>query len=110
VTGTPLGQICDANHACSAAQVCVSSGKGTTSFCTIECAMTSGSAKVPTDGGNQLCAEAQTFGGTGACDLTIKNANGTLTWDCGLECGMVKDNNYGNCPTGLTCSSMNICQ
>jgi hypothetical protein len=106
VTGTPLGQICDQLHLCHDAQICVTSGSGTTSFCTISCGMTPGSAKTPPDGGPQLCAEAPTYGGTGACDLTIKNKDGTLTWDCGLECG----NDSGMCPTGLSCSAKNICQ
>jgi hypothetical protein len=110
VTGTPLGQICDQNHACHDAQECVSAAKGGTSFCTIECARTSGSAKAPPDGGNQFCASAPTYGGTGACDLNIKNSDGSLTWDCGLECGMAGSQNFGMCPTGLTCSSKNICQ
>jgi len=110
VTGTPLGMICDQLHACHDAQSCVSSASGSTSFCTIECGVTAGSAKKPPDGGPQLCAEAQTYGGTAACDLTIKNSNGTLTWDCGLECGTENGNDYGTCPTGLSCSAKNICQ
>ncbi len=105
VTATPLGQICDNLHLCHDSQICVSAG-GTATFCTIQCGVTAGSAKSPPDGGNQLCAEANTYGGTGACDLTLKNKNGTLTWDCGLECGK----NYGTCPTGLSCSSKNLCQ
>jgi hypothetical protein len=110
VSGTPLGMVCDQDHLCHDAQSCVSSVSGGTSFCTIACGVSPGSAKTPPDGGPELCAEAQTYGGTAACDLTIKNKNGTLTWDCGLECGKTANNDYGDCPTGLSCSSKNICQ
>jgi hypothetical protein len=109
ITGTPIGQICDSTAACNDSQECISAG-GKASFCTIECGMTPGSSKVPPNGGPQLCAKVQTVSGTPACDLTAKNANGTLTWSCGLECGTAGSNNYGTCPTGLSCSSMNICQ
>jgi hypothetical protein len=117
VTGTPLGQICDQLHACHDAQDCVSAGgSGSTSFCTIECGVSKGTAKVPPDGGPQLCAQAPVIGGTPAtggtpaCDLTVKNKDGTLTWDCGLECGTAMGMDYGGCPSGLSCSTKNICQ
>ncbi len=75
VTGTPIGMICDNLHHCHDAQACVSAGgTGGLSFCTIECGVSETTAKVPPDGGPQLCAEAQVMGNsaTPACDLTMK--------------------------------------
>jgi hypothetical protein len=109
VTGTPIGQICDQDHACHDAQDCVGMQGGAT-YCTIECGQSKLGAKAPPDGGPQLCAICPAISGTPACNTTIPNSDKkTETWLCGIQCGTAGGNDYGECPTGLTCISNN-CQ
>lgn len=67
---------------------------------------------VAPSGGNAICAmqKSQTTA-TPACALfgDGPNAGSAVAWSCGLLCGTSGSNNFGTCPTGLTCTS-NFCQ
>lgn len=126
-----LGKICTGSGSgdpalCSAADPqCLSVGGPffcSTSCGTSACAMggTPGSDSclgmgsnqpMPPSGGDALCM-AQASTGTPVCGLYgpgSGSGSAAVDWSCAILCGTSGSNNFGTCPTGLTCTS-NFCQ
>ena len=107
-----LGKTCDQANPCPTQDppfLCAT--VGTVGFCTKICGNTAAGATTPPADGNTKCMAIQPASpsGTPLCALTAPPMNNTMDWACALGCGVFMNQNLGDCPTGLTCTS-NICQ
>jgi hypothetical protein len=72
-----------------------------------------GSAQpAPPSGGDAICMQQKAdTTATPVCGLygDGPSAGSAIAWSCALLCGTSGSNNFGTCPTGLTCSQ-NFCQ
>jgi hypothetical protein len=113
---------------------CVSLNQSSHFFCTLGCGSgpcggsassgsdagcTTGSgsdAPQPPSNGDAMCQTAvEASGGTGEVKCILFAAdpqgsgNDSVDWTCGILCNQDGSNDFGSCPTGLTCTN-NICQ
>jgi hypothetical protein len=127
-----IGHICTSGSNMGSAGLCPTSDPICTSlggawFCTESCGTgpcaTGGSAgssscfgtgsnqPQPPSGGDAICM-SQSSSGTPVCGLYGPgpgSGNMAVAWACGILCGTSGSNNFGTCPTGLTCTQ-NFCQ
>jgi hypothetical protein len=108
VGGTGLGAQCTATIACpDTAPDCVTlSATATEGYCTKQCATT------PTDDGNTIpdtshaaCDAINDSTATAACFVPLADVDpaGMTVWECGLGCGVVGPDDFGQCPSNMTC-------
>jgi len=69
----------------------------------------------PPSGGDAICMQQKAGNpGTPVCGLfgpagSGASAGSAIAWDCAVLCGSAGSQNFGTCPSGLTCSN-NFCQ
>lgn len=76
------------------------------------CAGAGSNQPAPPSNGDSICMMQKAGNpGTPVCGLygDGPNAGSAIAWACAILCGTSGSNNFGTCPTGLTCTQ-NFCQ
>jgi hypothetical protein len=58
---------------------------------------------LPPQDSHATCQQGYTGEGTPACAAPLAAMNGVIPWVCVLACGSTPTDEYGACPSNLTC-------